>query len=94
MFSRNRYATARVCSEVPLILQLFMWTCIDTLQEEQDYLQVFELATVPEGQIIIHIQEQPQYREKYLMPCVKPLTAKIFVIDDGDYATMMFAEEY
>ena len=43
MFSRNRYATARVSEEVPFELQLFMWMCIDGLGSEPDYLQVFEL---------------------------------------------------
>lgn len=94
MFSRNRYVTARVSDEVPFVLQLFMWSCIDMLGNEADYLQVFEFTAAPEGQRIIHTQEQPEYRQEYLIKCDKPLSAKIFVIDDGEYATMLFAEEY
>lgn len=94
MFSRNRYATVRICEEAPFILQMFMWACIEMLQEKTDYLQVFELSATLEGQRIVHKQEQPPYRKEYLIQCVKPLSAKIFVIDDGEYATMLFAEEY
>lgn len=94
MFSRNRYVTARASEEVPFVLQLFMWSCIDMLGNEADYLQVFELIATSEGQRIAHVQEQPSYRKEYLMKCDKPLSAKIFVIDDVGYATMMFAEEY
>ncbi len=94
MFSMKRYVTARISDEVPFMLQLFMWACIDMLGDEADYLQVFDLTATPEGQRIVHIQEQPEYRAEYLMKCDKPLSAKIFVIDDGEYATMLFAEEY
>ncbi len=94
MFSCNRYTTARVCEEVPFVLQMFMWSCIDMLPGEADYLQVFELTATSEGQRIAHKQEQPPYRKEYLIPCAKPLSTKIFVIDDGEYATMLFAEEY
>ena len=94
MFPLKRYVTARIADEVPITLQMFMWACIDMLEIEADYLQVFELTATPEGQRIVHKQEQPPYRKEYLVPCAKPLSAKIFVIDDGKYATMLFAEEY
>ena len=94
MFSHNRYVTVRVSNEVDPITRFFMWTCIDMLAVEADYLQVFELVTAPEGQKIVHTQEQPPYCKEYLIPCNKPIFAKIFVIDDGTYATMLFAEEY
>ena len=64
------------------------------LEVGADYLQIFELSATSEGQIIVHKQEQPPYRKEYLIPCEKPLSAKIFAIDDGEYATMLFAEEY
>lgn len=94
MFSRNRYVTARVSEEVPFELQLFMWSCIDILGNEADYLQIFELVAATEGQIIVHKQEQPPYHKEYMIPCAKPLSAKIFAIDDVEYVTMLFAEEY
>ena len=42
----------------------------------------------------VHTQEQPEYKQEYLIKCDKPLSAKIFAIDDGEYAAMLFAEEY
>ena len=94
MFSTKRYVTARIAEKIPLILQLFMWACIDMLEIEADYLHIFELIATLEGQKIVHKQEQPPYHREYLMKCYKPLSAKIFVIDDREYATMLFAEEY
>lgn len=94
MFARIRYATARVSREVDPITQFFMWSCIDMMPEDQDYLQVFDLTATAEGQKIVHTQEVSPYSREYLIPCRKPITAKIFVIDDVEYATMMFAEEY
>ena len=96
MFLRIRYATARVSREVDPITQFFMWSCIDMMPEDQDqdYLQVFDLTATAEGQKIVHTQEVPPYSREYLILCRNPITAKIFVIDDVEYATMLFAEEY
>jgi hypothetical protein len=78
-----------------------MWSCIETLKEqgkELDYLQVFELTSKGgEGitlQNIEHRQEVPEYKKTYVVPCGEAITAKIFVIDDGAYSTMLLAEEY
>lgn len=43
MFNNQRYLTRGVQAEIPLELQLFMWSCIDGLPEERDYFQVFRL---------------------------------------------------
>ena len=94
MFPINRYATAEICKMVSPMLQAFMWMCIDFLNIDVDYLQVFELSEEQELQKIVHKQEVPEYSKEYLIPCQKPLSAKIFVIDDGEYATMLFADEY
>ena len=94
MFPLKRYVTARISDEVPFTLQIFMWACIDMLEVEADYLQIFELTATSKGQKIAHKQEQPPYRKEYLIPCANPLSTKIFVIDDGEYATMLFAGEY
>ena len=76
------------------ITQFFLWSCIDMLPVKTDYLQVFELVAVPNGLKVIHKQEIPEYKKEYLIPCEQALTAKIFVIDDGKHATMLFADEY
>ena len=94
MFSRRRYITARVSREEDPITQFFLWSCIDMLPVKADYLQVFELDAVQNGLKVIHTQGIPEYKKEYLIPCKKPLSAKIFIIDDGQYATMLFADEY
>ena len=94
MFSKKRYVTAQVSREVDPITQFFLWSCIDMLPVKADYLQVFELIAVSNGLKVIHFQEVPEYKREYLIPCRKPISAKIFVIDDGKHVTMLFAEEY
>lgn len=94
MFSNSRYLTKGVQAEIPLELQIFMWECIDNLPESKDYLQVFKLEPFGEMQRITHTSEEPEYKMEYLIPSESPITAKIFVIDDGDHSTMLLAEEY
>ena len=94
MFSNNRYLTKGVQAEIPLELQLFMWECIDNLPEPKDYLQFFKLEVFGEMQRVTHTSEEPEYKMEYLIPSESPITAKIFVIDDGDHSTMLLAEEY
>ena len=46
MFPGNRLATSNILREVPVGWQMMMWTFVDLLPIEQDYLQVFELSEV------------------------------------------------
>lgn len=96
--SKGRYLTRGVDNEIPLELQIFLWERIDALPEERDYLQIFELSAAEAGlQKIVHKQEQPEYRAEYVITeehAPEAVTAKIFVIDDGDHCTMLLAEEY
>ena len=95
MFKNQRYLTRGVYSEIPLELQIFMWECIDRLPENRDYFQVFKLENINDIQRITHFSEQPEYRMEYLFPTIEnPITAKVYVIDDGDHSTMLLAEEY
>ena len=95
MFNNQRYATSGINSELPLLTQIILWGLIDSMEVvEKDYLQVFCLSADGENQRIIHEQEQPEYRKEYLFPSENPVTAKIFVIDDKTYSTMLLAEEY
>ena len=91
---QNRYITKGVQSEIPAVLQLFMWDCIATMKEPKDYLQIFRLSICNGMQSIIYEQEQPEYKHEHLLYCNNPITAKIYVIDDGDHCTMLLAEEY
>ena len=94
MFNSNRYITKGVQENISLELQFFMWDCIDNLSEPKDYLQVFNLNVVGALQHIPQTSEEPEYKMEYLIPSEKPITEKVYVIDDGDHSTMLLAEEY
>jgi len=94
MFTNERYLTCGVDSTIPLELQLFMWECVERLPEQRDYLQVFELTTSGTMQSISHRSEKPEHHMEYMIPCDNPITAKVYIIDDGDHSTMLLAEEY
>ncbi len=97
MFESNKpkYLTRGVDAEIPLEIQLFLWSAIDRMPEERDYLQVFKLSDVNGLQTIEHSAEQPGFHMTYILAEVeKPVTAKIYVIDSVDYCTMLLAEEY
>ena len=94
MFTNERYLTCGVDRMIPLELQLFMWECVEKMHGEKDYLQVFELKAEGPMQSISHSSEEPEYHRVYLIPSDAPITAKIYIIDDGDHSTMLLAEEY
>ena len=94
MFDNPRYLTKGVNQSISLELQIFMWSCIDNLKVEKDYLQVFNLSVVNGIQRVEHKQEVPEYKNTYSVLVSNPVDAKIFVIDDSEYSTMLLAEEY
>ena len=95
MFNNQRYVTRGISNELPLMLQIILWGLIDSMEVvAKDYLQIFCLSDESGKQKITHTQEQPKYSKEYLFPSEDPITAKIYVIDDGDHTTMLFAEEY
>lgn len=94
MFTNQRYLSRGINDTIPLELQLFLWACIDQMPEERDYLQVFDLSPSGTMQSITHRSEQPEHRKVYLLPSEKPITEKIYVVDDNDHSTMILASEY
>lgn len=95
MFKNKRFITCGVNNEIPLILQLSMWSLIDELKIPKDYLQIFELNESEGHQKITHSQEQPTYKKEYLLKTDAPfIYAKIYVIDDGEHSTMLLSSEY
>lgn len=99
MFNNQRYTTKGVTERIPIELQIFMWSAIDTMQvKSKDYLQVFKLyAENVDGQsvqIVEHTQEQPNYKKKFKLNVVDPICEKVYVIDDESHSTMLLAEEY
>ena len=94
MFQNKRFLTRGVQAEIPIELQLFLWNCIDQLQQERDYFQVFKLDVANGKQHIHHISEQPEYSQDYMIDIANPVNQKVYVIDDIDHSTMLLAEEY
>lgn len=94
MFNSNRYLTCGVDATIPLDLQLFLWECVDGLPEPRDHLQIFDLKQVGSMQSVTHRSEEPAYHTEYLLSSGKPITEKVYVIDDGDHSTMLLANEY
>ena len=93
MFKNAKYLTHGVQSEIPIELQIFMWSCIEAVPEP-DYLQIFRLEPMKTMQKIIYEQEEPEYRKEYMLKSDYPITAKVYVIDSDTYSTMLLAEEY
>ena len=74
-----------------------MWMAIDIWGYEDtqlDYIQFFYLTAKDDLQEIHHFQEQPPREEKILSLVAAPVIEKVYVIDDGQYATMLLASEY
>lgn len=92
--SKGRYLTRGIDAEIPLELQVFMWQAVDRMPKPKDYLQVFNLSEQNGLQVIHHTSEQPIFEMTYIIPTDKPVTAKVYIIDDGEHCTMLLAEEY
>ena len=104
MFDKEkRYITCGIDERLPQELQHLIWTSVDMrvllANEKIDYLQVFTFKKFDDEVLAVHHeQEQPpilnvhytNYRPEY----EEILHEKIFVIDDGDHSTMLFAYEY
>lgn len=102
-FNGAKYMTKGICEGLPAVLVMYLWECIKERKKDKaipmDYLQVFTLSCEIENKrkilIIKQRQEVPPYQKMYkLHDFAKVGGRKIFVIDSGDYVTMMFADEY
>ncbi|MCI8646038.1 MAG: DUF960 domain-containing protein [Firmicutes bacterium] len=103
MFERKkpRYCSRGVAEEIPMELQIFLWSALEQQRElhDMDYLQIFQLQVEEAGTLSIHYsQEQPEYEQVYVlvgvgadMPEVNG--TKLYVIDDETHITMVFPEE-
>ena len=101
MFKNNRYVTISVNEKVDIRLQLIMWSMIDKLKDEEsvelDYLQVFKLRKEGNKIVINQSQEAPKYSSTYereLEDIQLDDEIKVYVIDSGEYSTMLFPSEY
>lgn len=96
MFSKQRYLTREVAEKVPVEIQLLMWNMIEELKVKKDYLQVFQLKEQGQQMLeITHKQEIPEFTQTILIKNIGiKKEMKIYVIDSGDYSTMMLSHEY
>ena len=95
----NRYVTRGINEAVPQETQFFLWSLIDDQVQngnEMDYFQQFELKATEDGQHVVHSQEVPQWSQATVMAVPREccITETIWVIDSGDYQTMLFPEDY
>ena len=96
MFNKERYLTRGVSNEIPLKIQMLLWSMIDELNVKKDYLQVFEIEPIDVNLLKIeHRQEVPKYKSEIVARNLGISSkVKIFVIDDGEHSTMMLSSEY
>ena len=95
--SGKRYMTRGIEETVPLYTMIILWELIDRRKAHttMDYLQIFTLKTENGVQRIIHEQEQPKaFRDEYTFVFPNSIDEKIYIIDDGDYETMLLSSEY
>ena len=97
----NRYVTRGVNEEVDIRLQLIIWSIIDKLKDkgnvELDYLQVFKIRKEGNKIVINQSQEVPEYSCTYeieLEDIELDDEIKVYVIDSGEYSTMLFSSDY
>ena len=69
-------------------------TLFDTMNEEKDYLQIFDLKVSNGKQLIHHYQEQPQWSEEVFLLTDNPITEKVYIITENGNETMLLAEDY
>lgn len=102
MFKKNnRYITRGVNEEVDIRLQLIMWSIIDKLKDKEnvevDYLQIFKIRKEGDKIVINQSQEVPEYSCTYEIEIGDiqiDEVIKVYVIDSGEYSTMLFPHEY
>lgn len=95
MFTNERYLTREVAEQVPIDMQILMWDLVEKL-EEKDYLQIFELTPIGSGMVeLVHKQEIPETTSIYKIKNTEIKNKmKLYIIDNGEYSTLMFSDEY
>ena len=96
MFDKDRYLTRGIYDEIPLEIQILLWSMIGEIKINKYYLQVFQIEPIKNNLLKIeHRQEIPKYKKEHVVVNTGINSkVKIFVIDDGEYSTMMLSSEY
>ena len=87
------YVTKGINEGLDMRLIFYIQALIDTMEVEQDYLQVFSIS----GDILVHTQEEPNYKKEYRLS-KKYKDDRLFCIrtdeEKGSFWTLMYANEY
>ena len=96
MFDNKRYLTRGVDERIPLLVQLTLWELVEDIpNKKRDYLQVFELTSHNGTLTVRHSQEVPHFSRTHTYTSeTTEKTEKVYIIDSGEYSTMLLAEEY
>ncbi|WP_314303938.1 DUF960 family protein [Brevibacillus parabrevis] len=95
--------TRGVNEVVSVELQLALWGILERRRErgdQLDHLQIFELsAEMVDGeplQTVLNKQEQPFHEEVFYVDHIENLAigVTVWVMDSGEYATMLLPNEY
>ena len=98
----QRFITKNIADKINPLLQLYLCMLVEkriVAGEAVDYLQIFELSVESKDgqpiQKIMHRQEQPEYScTSYFEGMWEPVICKIWIIDNEEYSTMLFPEDY
>ena len=81
MFNNQRYVTRGITNTVPLVTQIILWDCIDSMKvERKDYLQVFKLVANGTNQQVSTARKNPlmsAHSHSQLMNPSSSLTTKL-----------------
>ncbi|MGM9551721.1 MAG: DUF960 domain-containing protein [Clostridia bacterium] len=95
MFDNKRFITRGIDENIPPLLQMLLWQLIDEMPvDSKDYLQVFSLSEEEGKQVVVHEQEEPEYRREHKFDVGEVIEGKVFVIDDETHSTMLMNYEY
>ena len=68
MFDKDRYLTRGVSEEIPLEIQILLWSMIVGIKIKKGYLQVFEIELIKNSLLKIeHRQEIPKYKKEHVV---------------------------
>ena len=95
MFNNSRYITKGINEELPLSLQILLWSLVDSLLIKKDYLQIFNIKVIRGNLLeITHSQEQPVYKQTIQVVGNIEREMKVYAIDDGEQSILLLSEEY
>ncbi len=95
MFDNSRYITKGVHEELPISIQILLWSLVDTLLIEKDYLQIFNIKVIRGNLLeITHSQEKPPYKRTIQAVGNIDRDMKVYIIDSQEYSTLLLSEEY